>query len=166
MQLTGKIIDNFDISFTEKIVAQKNLIDEIFANFLFKSAFSNDEANSLDNLRIKPKKKGQADKGKSASFGKKSKDSAYRLLNSLIRKSPLLMNCFLEKSLLPLLRLVKRQEKWNYQPPSQIERASKFVGLYNPACVCYMNSMMQQFFMIPAFRYNLLCVDDGMPEDP
>ena len=28
-----------------------------------------------------------------------------------------------------------------------------------------MNSMMQQFFMVPAFRYNLLCVDDGKPED-
>ena len=25
-----------------------------------------------------------------------------------------------------------------------------------------MNSMMQQFYMIPAFRYNLLCVDDGI----
>jgi len=165
IQLTGKIIDNFDISFTEKIVTQKNLIDEIFVNFLFKSAFSNDSENSLDNLRIKPKKKSQKDQSKPTSFGKQSKDSAYRLLNSLIRKSPLLMNCFLEKSLMPLLTKVKRQEKWNYQPPSQIERASKFVGLYNPACVCYMNSMLQQFFMIPAFRYNLLCVDDGLPED-
>ena len=29
-----------------------------------------------------------------------------------------------------------------------------------------MNSMMQQFFMITAFRYNLLCVDDGVKEDP
>ena len=28
-----------------------------------------------------------------------------------------------------------------------------------------MNSMLQQFFMIPAFRYNLLCVDDGTPEE-
>ena len=25
-----------------------------------------------------------------------------------------------------------------------------------------MNSMMQQFFMIPCFRYNLLCVEDGV----
>mmetsp|Transcript_26076 Transcript_26076/g.18543 ORF Transcript_26076/g.18543 Transcript_26076/m.18543 type:complete len:86 (+) Transcript_26076:5708-5965(+) len=25
-----------------------------------------------------------------------------------------------------------------------------------------MNSMMQQFFMVPAFRYNLLCIDDGV----
>lgn len=29
-----------------------------------------------------------------------------------------------------------------------------------------MNSMMQQFFMIPAFRYNLLCVEDGIAENP
>ena len=28
-------------------------------------------------------------------------------------------------------------------------------------CICYMNSMLQQFYMIPCFRYNLLCVDDG-----
>ena len=25
--------------------------------------------------------------------------------------------------------------------------------------------MLQQFFMIPAFRYNLLCVDDHVAED-
>ena len=28
-----------------------------------------------------------------------------------------------------------------------------------------MNAMLQQFFMIPAFRYNLLSVDDGQSED-
>ena len=28
-----------------------------------------------------------------------------------------------------------------------------------------MNSMMQQFYMIPNFRYNLLCVDDGKAPD-
>jgi hypothetical protein len=28
-----------------------------------------------------------------------------------------------------------------------------------------MNAIMQQFFMVPAFRYNLLSVDDGAPED-
>lgn len=39
IQLTGKIIDNFDISFSEKIVESKNLIDEIFVQFLFASVF-------------------------------------------------------------------------------------------------------------------------------
>jgi ubiquitin carboxyl-terminal hydrolase 34 len=28
-----------------------------------------------------------------------------------------------------------------------------------------MNSMMQQFFMVPAFRYNMLCVDDGVKSE-
>ena len=28
-----------------------------------------------------------------------------------------------------------------------------------------MNSMLQQFFMIPTFRYNLLSIDDHLPED-
>lgn len=39
IQLTGKIIDNFDISFSEQIVESKSLIDEIFVNFLFASVF-------------------------------------------------------------------------------------------------------------------------------
>lgn len=39
------------------------------------------------------------------------------------------------------------------------------MGLVNLGCICYMNSMIQQFFMIPAFRYNLLCVDDGKEQN-
>jgi len=34
------------------------------------------------------------------------------------------------------------------------------VGIKNLGCICYMNSMMQQFFMVPTFRYSLLQVDD------
>ena len=52
-------------------------------------------------------------------------------------------------------------------PPGQKQSGSEqdYVGLVNLGCICYMNSMMQQFFMIPAFRYNLLCVDDGQEEN-
>lgn len=39
LQLTGKIIDNFDLSLCERLVESKHLIDEIFVNFLFKSVF-------------------------------------------------------------------------------------------------------------------------------
>lgn len=46
--LTGKIIDNFDISFSEKIVEQKSLIDEIFVHFLFASVFKQENKNSLE----------------------------------------------------------------------------------------------------------------------
>lgn len=39
LQLAGKIIDNFDIAKCEQVVARKQLVEEIFGNFLFKSVF-------------------------------------------------------------------------------------------------------------------------------
>lgn len=76
------------------------------------------------------------------------------------------MNQFLAKSMANLLKLIKRHEGWNYMPPgSSLEGKQKYVGLRNLGCICYMNAMMQQFFMIPAFRYNVLSVDDGNAED-
>ena len=76
------------------------------------------------------------------------------------------MKTFLEKSMLPLMGMIKRHEGWNYTPPSNsLESKQKYVGLKNLGCICYMNAMMQQFFMIPTFRYNLLQVDDGLPEE-
>lgn len=75
------------------------------------------------------------------------------------------MDKFLKNQLIPLMNLIKKPKGWNYTPPNTTEQKQKFVGLKNLGCICYMNSMMQQFYMIPAFRYNLLCVDDGLPED-
>jgi ubiquitin C-terminal hydrolase len=60
--------------------------------------------------------------------------------------------------------MIKKPKTWNYTPPNSSERVQKYVGIRNLGCICYMNSMLQQFFMIPSFRYNLLCVDDGKTE--
>ena len=160
---------------SERLVESKNLIEEIFVNFLFSSVFAHQKAAESGNnekqvQKIKPKRLyGEVDKcgsGSQTFLGKKSKDAAYKLLNNLIRKSPLLMKAFLEKSMLPLMGMIKRHDGWNYSPPSNsVESRQKYVGLKNLGCICYMNAMMQQFFMIPAFRYNLLSVDDGFPDD-
>jgi len=40
VQLTGKIIAKVDKSLSEKIVKEKDLINEIFKEFLFSSVFS------------------------------------------------------------------------------------------------------------------------------
>lgn len=40
-----------------------------------------------------------------------------------------------------------------------------FVGLKNLGCTCYMNSLIQQFFMIEEFREIVLEIDDGIIED-
>ena len=63
-----------------------------------------------------------------------------------------------------MLDSVEKPRGWGYTPPSKEGgegRVQEYVGLRNLGCICYMNSMMQQFFMVPAFRYNLLCVEDG-----
>lgn len=79
------------------------------------------------------------------------------------------MNNFMERAMMPLMKSVRRMEQWSYSPAgssaSTGDKSQKYVGLRNLGCICYMNSMMQQFFMIPAFRYNLLCVDDMIKED-
>ena len=33
------------------------------------------------------------------------------------------------------------------------------MGLYNLGCICYMNSILQQFYMIPEFRVPLLGIE-------
>ena len=56
------------------------------------------------------------------------------------------------------------------------DKRQQFVGLVNLKNICYMNSLMQQIFMVPTFRYNLMCTEmdakwakarpeivDGMP---
>lgn len=36
------------------------------------------------------------------------------------------------------------------------KNTSGFVGLRNPGCICYMNSLLQQIYMTPTLRYGLL----------
>jgi ubiquitin C-terminal hydrolase len=56
----------------------------------------------------------------------------------------------LEPQLTPSLRL----SGWGYEPTSQHRAA--LVGLKNQSSTCYMNSLLQQLFMIPPFRSGIL----------
>eukprot|EP00743_Colponemidia_sp_Colp-15_P012256 GILK01013886.1.p1 GENE.GILK01013886.1~~GILK01013886.1.p1 ORF type:complete len:1111 (+),score=235.56 GILK01013886.1:584-3916(+) len=55
---------------------------------------------------------------------------------------------------------VKRTQ-WHYAPQQQAKCAYGYVGLKNLGATCYMNSLMQQFFMIPSFRYAILGTKDN-----
>ena len=40
------------------------------------------------------------------------------------------------------------------------------VGLKNIGCICYMNSIMQQIYMVPTFRYAIMASDDQETKNP
>lgn len=74
---------------------------------------------------------------------------------------------FLEDNVYALIKDLERPKKWKYIPSdnSRSVMQSQFVGLVNLGCICYMNSMLQQFFMVPQFRYQLLkAIDDSAPD--
>ncbi|RLN94677.1 hypothetical protein BBJ28_00007697 [Nothophytophthora sp. Chile5] len=51
---------------------------------------------------------------------------------------------------------------WNYTPADSLQDASERIqhaGLENPGCICYMNALVQQLFMMPVFRDGLLALD-------
>lgn len=49
---------------------------------------------------------------------------------------------------------------WSYKPFNNKRAAYNYVGLKNLGCICYMNAMMQQFFMTKSFRYALMAAND------
>lgn len=146
--MTAKIIGKVDLLTSEKIVREKDLISEIFKEFLFASVFSaqpkvkGDADNMLDLIKNKAPRKLSLPSSTGGKAANKSREAAYSLLNELIKRSPIIMQNFIKDQLKPLLEMINKPKGWNYTPPNSSERVQKYVGLKNLGCICYMNSMM------------------------
>ena len=75
-----------------------------------------------------------------------------------------LLNEVIVKQMLKLWSCIKLYPAWNYIP-SEDSRSCKYSGIRNLGWICYMNSMLQQLYHVPAFRYQLLQADDGAAPD-
>jgi ubiquitin C-terminal hydrolase len=94
-----------------------------------------------------------------------SRKEAYGVVTELISMytecMPELMNLVLTD---PLWEKKKRIPVWNYHP-SYIEKSNKYVGLRNQGATCYMNSFLQQLYMVPRFREGLFRVHNHLGPD-
>ena len=59
----------------------------------------------------------------------------------------------------------KRYVDWNISPGSMEKSETGFVGMKNLGCICYLNSQIQQLFMIPGFRNAILDVETQEEEE-
>ncbi|CAD8084108.1 unnamed protein product [Paramecium sonneborni] len=92
-----------------------------------------------------------------------SRQAAFKLLYQLSRQ---FTNC--ENILLNLQQLSQKIpliNRWNYIPSSDMRSSFGYCGIRNLRCICYMNAMLQQFYMTIPFRYGILQADDGKESD-
>lgn len=56
-------------------------------------------------------------------------------------------------------------QEWEYLPPVGPRPKGGFCGLKNAGATCYMNSVLQQLFMVPSIRLGILSAE-GACTDP
>jgi ubiquitin carboxyl-terminal hydrolase 34 len=56
------------------------------------------------------------------------------------------------------LIFLDKRTNWHYIPSAYQKSSTGYVGLRNQGATCYMNSLMQQLFMVPPLRHGLLSV--------
>lgn len=98
-------------------------------------------------------------------YSKESREAAYSLLQSVIgdNPNPEMLTRLIKNFWAPLIMKLEKPIE-NQLAPSERKRSSfGFAGMKNLGCICYMNSMIQQLYHVPAFRYLLMAADDQQP---
>ena len=144
----------------ELIGKYPDLATEIMRTCLFD--FQSDK-HEFDDFREENENANEADINYVKCKSSDSRRAAYKILVHLTKQSQNNLKTFLETGLIPLLKTVPIQASWNFMPSLDTKSLYGYVGLRNLGCICYMNAMLQQFFMCQQFRYSLLMADDKEP---
>lgn len=86
--------------------------------------------------------------------------SAVKLIYAIVKKSPEKRNTLLQK----LVKFHEAQLKCTIKETGidgGFKTPGSYVGLHNLGCTCYINSVLQQLFMMPELRYGILQLETG-----
>ena len=96
---------------------------------------------------------------------RQSRKAAFELLSTLVTGNPGAVLTALRVLGSELAEAVEdgsaKVSSFRFNPLADAKSGAGYVGLSNPGCLCYMNSLNQQLFMIEPLRYSLLAADAG-----
>jgi ubiquitin carboxyl-terminal hydrolase 34 len=72
----------------------------------------------------------------------------------------------LTKGLDALCASIPTVKGWKYTPGRERKSPQGFLGINNLHNICYINAMIQQFYMTPVFRYGVLAAGEGEVKPP
>jgi ubiquitin C-terminal hydrolase len=91
----------------------------------------------------------------------KTREAAYKFVLSLMNYKIELWIHLIDNCIMPLREKVDKPANWGYNPADHRQSVLGYTGIKNLGFICYINSMMQQFFMISPFRNAMLSVCDN-----
>jgi len=140
---------------------EMGIVEEIMEKCLFTFDYPTFDNHIVKGVDLKALEKGKINKCHTS----ESREAAFEILEVLIQERPQLIDSLMKKYLVPLVSRVQTPKKSGFQPKTEGRSYFGYLGLKNLGAVCYMISMLQQFFHIPQFRYSILSAVDGTPPD-
>jgi ubiquitin C-terminal hydrolase len=138
----------------------QSLADEIINKCLFTFEIKPIEGDITKSVDIVASEKNSLNKAQSSS----SRKASFELLQTLCNNNPDLIPQIINLYFGPLLNNIKKPKKSGYSPRTET-KSYGYCGLKNLGSICYMNSMIQQFFCVPTFRYSILSVAQKVIKD-
>lgn len=142
---------------------ETDLIREIMSEILFKqdSNLLETRYKDVDFIDIDSRTK----TANTRNTNEKLRGASYEFILSLLKNSLSDFEKFFSMNLFPSTDKESNKENNSERKDRRTSNERKcegHVGLKNLGCICYMNSMMQQFFMIPSLRYTILRFSDNV----
>lgn len=147
MTLTGVLLDKESSYMSQHDL--RPLLESLFNNGLFDSR----ESLQQDPKTSPPRFKSEASRG-----------AAYCLLWDMAKHNREVLQHLWKSCFMPLQAKFLEVSRWDYNPSLDTKSQTGFVGLRNLGCTCYMNAMLQQFYMVENMRYGVLSVESNEEE--